>query len=120
MAFIWSFIIGAAICLIGQLLTELKVPQPLLFVGFITLGGILAPFGVTDKLSALAPGGYNIMATGLGTAGFGTTFQLCKGVILPLVMVLILIIVLLGLGAVAGNIYYKKYPDKVMMPPMPE
>jgi len=35
-------------------------------------------------------------------------------------MVLILLIVLIGLGAVAGNIYFKKYPDKVMMPPMPE
>lgn len=119
MAFIWSFIIGAAICLIGQLLMEMKVPAPLLFFGFIALGGILAPFGVIDKLSALGPGGYNIMACGLGTAGFGTAMQLCMGVFPPFVMVLILLIFLIGLGAAAGNIYYNKYADKVMMPPMP-
>ena len=120
MAFIWSFIIGGAICVIGQLLEEIKVPKPLLLAGFIVLGGILAPFGVMDKLSALGSGGVNIMAVGLGSAGFGTAMQLCMGKAAPLVMVLVLLIILIGLGAVAGNIYYKKHPDKVVMPPMPE
>ncbi|HWQ76481.1 MAG TPA: hypothetical protein VN441_14305 [Syntrophomonas sp.] len=113
MAFIWSFIIAGVICAIGQLLAEVKVPKPLLLGGFLVLGGLLTPFGVIDSLSALGSGGVNILACGLGSAGFGTAIQLCSGTFAPLLIVLLLLIVLIGMGAVAGNIYYRKYPDKL-------
>jgi hypothetical protein len=120
LAFIWSFIIAGAICIIGQLLTEMKVPQPLIMGGVIIFGGIISPFGMMDKLSELGAGGINIVASGLGGAGFGTAIALCNGVIPPLFMVLVMLTVLLGLGALSGNIYYNKYPEKVTMPPMPD
>lgn len=113
MAFIWSFIIGGIICIIGQLLEEIKVPKPLLLGGFIVLGGILTPLGMINTLSALGSGGVNIMAVGLGSAGFGTGMQLGMGSFAPILMVLLLLIILIGLGAAGGNIYYNKYPNKL-------
>lgn len=118
MAYLYSFIIGGLLCVLGQLIIEIKVPKPVVLCGFIILGGVLTPFGIFDKLASWGAGSMNIMACGLGNAGIGTAVQACMGIIAPLLMVLCLLIILIGLGSLSGNLYFKKYADK--LPPLPD
>jgi hypothetical protein len=109
MTILWSFLIGGIVTLIGQLVAETKLPPPWIVVIFIVLGGVLTPFGVTDKLFALGQGA-NADAIGPGSAGTGTMLQwLGTGSPLPFIYVAVLMFVLIVLGAVAGYIRYEKF-----------
>jgi hypothetical protein len=117
MAFVFSFLIGGAVCLIGQACTEIKIPPPIPTIGIIVLGGILTPFGVMDALARLGAGGTYAFASGLGSGAFATGGLLAQGMAQPIVMFIILLLFLFGIGAICGNLYYGMYPDKVQMPP---
>ena len=117
MACVFSFLIGGAVCLIGQICTELKIPPPVSTVCIIIIGGILTPFGVMDALARAGAGGTYVFASGLGNGAFVTGGLLAQGMAQPIVMLIVLLFILFGIGAICGNLYYGKYPDKVRIPP---
>lgn len=53
--FLWAFVIGGAICVIGQLLMSLTRLTPArILVLFVTLGVVLTAFGLYEPLVELA------------------------------------------------------------------
>lgn len=69
MIFLYAFLIGGLICVIGQLLIDLtKMTPARILVLFVCLGVLLGAFGWYDKLVDLAGAGATIPLTGFGNA----------------------------------------------------
>ncbi|MBR0426109.1 MAG: stage V sporulation protein AE [Clostridia bacterium] len=75
MQYLWAFLIGGAICTIGQLLLSLtKLTPPRILVLFVTLGVLLGAIGVYEPLVRFAGAGATVPLTGFG-------YTLAKGAI---------------------------------------
>lgn len=75
MNYVWCFIIGGIICLIGQILIDkTKITSARILVLFVTLGAILGGLGLYDYLVSLAGAGATVPITGFG-------YNLAKGAI---------------------------------------
>lgn len=73
MEFIYAFLIGGAICVVGQLLLSLtKMTPARILVLFVTLGVVLGAVGLYQPLVELAGAGATIPLTGFG-------YSLAKG-----------------------------------------
>ena len=69
MIFLYAFLIGGLICVIGQLLIDLTKMTPARILGlFVCLGVLLGAFGWYDKLVDFAGAGATIPLTGFGNA----------------------------------------------------
>ena len=69
MIFLYAFLVGGIICVIGQLLIDLKKLTPArILVLFVCLGVLLGAFGWYDKLVDFAGAGATIPLTGFGNA----------------------------------------------------
>ena len=69
MDFFWAFVIGGAICVVGQLLMSLTRLTPArILVLFVTLGVVLTAFGLYEPLVELAGAGATVPLTGFGYA----------------------------------------------------
>mgnify|MGYP004728663425 FL=1 len=69
MDFFWAFVIGGAICVVGQLLISLTRLTPAhILVLFVTLGVVLTAFGLYEPLVELAGAGATVPLTGFGYA----------------------------------------------------
>ena len=74
--FVWAYIVGGAICVIGQLLTELytsldlpeKVVKMAVPVSIIFIAAVLTGIGVFDKIARLAGAGTLVPITGFANA----------------------------------------------------
>ncbi len=74
--FIWAYVVGGAICVIGQLLTELfttlelseKVVKMAVPVSIIFIAALLTGFGVFDKIAKRAGAGTLVPITGFANA----------------------------------------------------
>ena len=67
--FFWAFVIGGAICVVGQLLISLTRLTPArILVLFVTLGVVLTAFGLYEPLVELAGAGATVPLTGFGYA----------------------------------------------------
>lgn len=67
MEYVWSFLIGGAICVVGQLLIDFtKMTPARILVSFVTLGVILTAVGVYEPLVKLAGAGATVPLTGFG------------------------------------------------------
>lgn len=74
MMFLKAFVIGGAICVVGQLLIDLtKLTPARILVMFVTLGVALTAIGVYEPLVKFAGAGASIPLTGFG-------YALAKGV----------------------------------------
>ena len=72
--FLWAFVIGGAICVVGQILIDrTKLTPARILVCYVVLGVILGGTGVYEKLVDFAGAGATVPLT-----GFGNT--LAKGV----------------------------------------
>lgn len=75
MKYVWCFVIGGAICIIGQiLLDKTKLTSARILVIFVTAGVILTAIGLYEPLVNLAGSGATVPLTGFG-------YALSKGVI---------------------------------------
>ncbi len=75
MDFVKAFVIGGAICVVGQLLMDLtKLPPAKILVIFVTSGVILTAIGVYGPLVDFAGAGATVPLTGFG-------YSLAKGAI---------------------------------------
>ncbi len=73
--YIWCFIVGGIICMIGQiLLDKTKLTSARILVLFVTLGAILTGLGIYPKIVNLAGAGATVPLTGFG-------YSLAKGTI---------------------------------------
>ncbi|MDD4169536.1 MAG: stage V sporulation protein AE [Desulfotomaculaceae bacterium] len=69
MQFFWAFVIGGAICVIGQLLMDLtgyKFTPAHVLVTFVTVGVIISALGLYQPLVDLAGAGATVPLTGFG------------------------------------------------------
>ena len=75
MTYLWAFIIGGLICVVGQLLISLTRLTPArILVLFVTLGAVLGGLGLYKPLVDLAGAGASVPLTGFG-------YSLSKGAI---------------------------------------
>ena len=67
MTYLWAFLIGGAICSVGQILIDKTMLTPArILVMYVVLGVILGAFGVYDKLIDFAGAGATVPLTGFG------------------------------------------------------
>ena len=74
MEYLWAFLVGGALCLIGQLLIDLtKLTPARILTSDVVAGVILGALGLYEPLVNLAGGGATVPLTGFG-------YLLSKGV----------------------------------------
>ncbi|HHV30994.1 stage V sporulation protein AE [Caproiciproducens sp. LBM24188] len=67
MEYVWAFLIGGAICAVGQVLIDFtKMTPARILVLFVTLGVLLTALGVYEPLVKLAGAGATVPLTGFG------------------------------------------------------
>ncbi|MBQ4156105.1 MAG: stage V sporulation protein AE [Clostridia bacterium] len=67
MVYLWSFLIGGAICVIGQLLIDYtKLTPARILVAFVVLGVFLEAIGVYHYIVSFAGAGATVPLTGFG------------------------------------------------------
>ena len=65
--YLWAFLVGGAICAVGQLLIDFtKMTPARILVLFVTLGVVLTAFGVYGPLVDFAGAGATVPLTGFG------------------------------------------------------
>ena len=98
MTFIWAFLIGGAICAVGQLLIDFtKMTPARILVLFVCAGAFLTLLGLYEPLVELAGAGATVPISGFG-------YSLAKGVISAVSRFGITGIFTGGLSATAGGI----------------
>ena len=74
MNFVWAFLVGGAICVVGQLLLDLTSLTPArILVSYVVIGVLLGAVGLYEPFAEFAGAGATVPLT-----GFGNT--LAKGV----------------------------------------
>jgi stage V sporulation protein AE len=67
MTYLWAFVIGGLLCVIGQLLIdETKLTPARILVGYVVAGVVLGALGVYPHLAALAGAGATVPLCGFG------------------------------------------------------
>lgn len=75
MDYLWAFITGGLICVIGQILVDkTKLTPARILVAYVVGGAFLELFGIYKPFSEFAGAGASVPLTGFGS-------NLCKGVI---------------------------------------
>ena len=71
MIYLWAFVIGGIICVIGQIfIDKTSVTPAKLLTGYVCGGVFLSLFGIYEKLENLAGCGATVPLTGFGHALF--------------------------------------------------
>lgn len=69
MMFLWAFIIGGAICVIGQIMFDLfKLSPAHTLTTLVVIGAILGAFGLYDPLTQFAGAGATVPITSFGNS----------------------------------------------------
>lgn len=67
MEYIWSFLIGGLICVIGQILIDkTKLTPARILVGYVVAGVLLSAVGIYQPLSEFAGAGASVPLSGFG------------------------------------------------------
>lgn len=67
MEYVWAFVVGGAICVVGQLLIDYtKLTPARILVLFVTLGVVLGGLGLYEPLVEFAGAGATVPLTGFG------------------------------------------------------
>ena len=67
MEYVWAFVVGGAICVVGQVLIDYtKMTPARILVLFVTLGVVLTGLGLYEPLVNLAGAGATVPLTGFG------------------------------------------------------
>ena len=65
MEYVWAFVVGGAICVVGQLLIDYtKLTPARILVLFVTLGVVLGALGIYEPLVEFAGAGATVPLTG--------------------------------------------------------
>lgn len=69
MQFFYAFIIGGAICVVGQILMDTtKLTPARILVAFVTFGAVLGAFGLYDKVIEIGGSGATVPLIGFGNS----------------------------------------------------
>jgi stage V sporulation protein AE len=69
MPFVWAFVVGGAICVIGQLMFDvLKMTPAHTMVTLVVIGAVLDGFGLYDPLIEFAGAGVTVPITSFGNS----------------------------------------------------
>lgn len=69
MNFFYAFIIGGAICVVGQILMDTtKLTPARILVAFVTFGAVLGAFGLYDKVIEIGGSGATVPLIGFGNS----------------------------------------------------
>lgn len=69
MQFFYAFIIGGAICVVGQILMDTtKLTPARILVAFVTFGAVLGAFGFYDKVIEIGGSGATVPLIGFGNS----------------------------------------------------
>ena len=67
MQFLWAFLVGGALCLIGQLLIDRTSLTPArILTGFVVVGVVLSAVGLYEPLADFAGAGATVPLSGFG------------------------------------------------------
>lgn len=67
MEYVWAFLVGGAICVIGQILLDrFKLTPAHVMTSFVVAGAVLDGFGLYDKLIEFAGAGATVPITSFG------------------------------------------------------
>ncbi|QEY35355.1 stage V sporulation protein AE [Caproiciproducens galactitolivorans] len=67
MEYLWAFLVGGALCAVGQLLIDFtKLTPARILVTFVTLGVVLTGLGLYEPLVQFAGAGATVPLTGFG------------------------------------------------------
>lgn len=67
MDYLWAFLVGGAICAVGQILIDkTKLTPARILTGFVCAGVILSLFGIYDYIVDFAGAGATVPLTGFG------------------------------------------------------
>lgn len=67
MNYLWAFIVGGVICVLGQLLIDkTKLTPAKILVGFVCAGVVLGATGIYDRLIEFAGAGATVPISGFG------------------------------------------------------
>lgn len=67
MNYLWAFVIGGLICVLGQILIDkTKLTPAKILVGFVCIGVVLGAIGVYDKMIDFAGAGATVPISGFG------------------------------------------------------
>ncbi|MBQ6022353.1 MAG: stage V sporulation protein AE [Clostridia bacterium] len=67
MRFLWAFLVGGLICVIGQVLIDkTRLTPAKILVGYVITGVVLGAFGVYDRLVDFAGSGARVPLSGFG------------------------------------------------------
>ena len=84
MNYLWAFVVGGAICVVGQLLIDYtKLSPARILTGYVVAGVILSAVGLYDPLVKLA--GAGVFTGGIGAAAGGITASLVFALLAALV-----------------------------------
>lgn len=68
MNYLWAFIAGGLICVLGQLLIDkTRLTPAKILVGFVCVGVVLGAFGIYDKFIDFAGAGATLPISGFGS-----------------------------------------------------
>ncbi len=69
MEFLWAFLIGGAVCMLGQvLIITTKITSARILVMFVLIGVVLQAFELFDPISGFAKAGINVPIIGFGAS----------------------------------------------------
>ncbi len=67
MNYLWAFLVGGLICVLGQILIDkTKLTPARILVGFVCAGVVLGAFGIYEKLIDFAGAGATLPISGFG------------------------------------------------------
>ena len=67
MSYVWAFVVGGAICVIGQLLIDYTALTPArILTGYVVAGVVLGAVGLYDPLAEFAGAGASVPLLGFG------------------------------------------------------
>lgn len=69
MQYLWVFLIGGFICMLGEvLIITTKITSARILVSFVLLGVLLQALNIFDQISAFAKAGINVPIVGFGAS----------------------------------------------------
>ena len=69
MEFLWAFLIGGAVCMLGQvLIITTKITSARILVTFVLIGVVIQAFELFDPISGFAKAGINVPIIGFGAS----------------------------------------------------
>lgn len=69
MQFLWAFLIGGAVCMLGQvLIITTKITSARILVTFVLIGVVLQAFELFEPISEFAKAGINVPIIGFGAS----------------------------------------------------